>query len=67
MMDADSRSPASGEVARRFAEENLKRGLDLRTRPISAFNSVAEVIRTLTVLPADVNVPQMMLEARRAT
>src|SRR6266702_933063 len=42
MVDADSKSPADGEVARRFAEENLKRGLDLRTRPISTFSSVAD-------------------------
>jgi meso-butanediol dehydrogenase/(S,S)-butanediol dehydrogenase/diacetyl reductase len=64
MMDADSTSPANAELARRFAEENLKRGLDFRTRPISAFSSVADVLRTLIHLPSDVNVPQIMLEAR---
>jgi meso-butanediol dehydrogenase/(S,S)-butanediol dehydrogenase/diacetyl reductase len=64
MMDADSKSPASGEVARRFAEENLKRGLDLRTRPISSFVSVTEVLRMLIQLPDDVNVAGMFLEAR---
>jgi meso-butanediol dehydrogenase / (S,S)-butanediol dehydrogenase / diacetyl reductase len=64
MMDADSKSPVSGELARRFAEENLKRGLDLRQRPISSFTSVAEVLRTLISLPDDVNVPSMSLEAR---
>ncbi len=65
MMDADSKSPADGEVARRFAEENLKRGLDLRTRPISTFSSVADVLRMLINLPGDLNVPRIILEARR--
>lgn len=65
MMDADSKSPADGEVARRFAEENLKRGLDLRARPISTFSSVADVLRMLINLPGDLNVPRIILEARR--
>jgi len=64
MMDADSKSPADGALARRFAEENLKRGLDLRARPISSFISVAEVLRVLVGLPDDVNVPHISLEAR---
>jgi meso-butanediol dehydrogenase/(S,S)-butanediol dehydrogenase/diacetyl reductase len=66
MMDADSKRPADGELARRFAEENFKRGLDLRTRPISSFNSVAEVLRGLVYLPADVNIPLIGIEARHA-
>lgn len=65
MMDADSKSPVTGEIARRFAEENLKRGLDFRVRPMSAFDSVADVLRMLIRLPADVNVPRIILEARR--
>jgi meso-butanediol dehydrogenase / (S,S)-butanediol dehydrogenase / diacetyl reductase len=65
MMDADSRSPTTDAgVRRRFAEENLKRGLDFRTRPISSFESVAEVLCMLLRLPGDVNVPRIMLEAR---
>jgi meso-butanediol dehydrogenase/(S,S)-butanediol dehydrogenase/diacetyl reductase len=64
MMDADSKSPAAGELARRFADENLKRGLDLQARPISSFSSVADVLRMLIHLPGDVNVPQLFLEAR---
>ena len=64
MMDEDSKSPVTGELARTFAEENLKRGLDLRTRPISSFSSVADVLRMLIHLPGDVNVPQLILEAR---
>jgi meso-butanediol dehydrogenase / (S,S)-butanediol dehydrogenase / diacetyl reductase len=64
MMDADSRSPADGDLARRFVEENMKRGLDLRSRPISSFRSVVEVLRLLIDLPEDVHVPQIFLEAR---
>jgi NAD(P)-dependent dehydrogenase (short-subunit alcohol dehydrogenase family) len=64
MMDSDSTRPADGALARRFAEENLKRGLDFRTRPISAFSSVADVLRTLIHLPGDVNVPTIILEGR---
>jgi NAD(P)-dependent dehydrogenase (short-subunit alcohol dehydrogenase family) len=64
MMDADSKPPTDGATARRFAEENLKRGLDFRARPISSFTSAAEVIRTLIHLPADVHVPRIVLEAR---
>lgn len=65
MMDEDAKPPADGELARRFAEENLKRGLSFRERPISQCSSAAEVICTLTRLPGDVNVPQMVLEAWR--
>jgi hypothetical protein len=64
MMDADSKPPAAGELARKFAEENLKRGLDFRARPISSFSSVAEVLRMLLHLPGDMNVRQLFLEAR---
>jgi NAD(P)-dependent dehydrogenase (short-subunit alcohol dehydrogenase family) len=64
MSDADSKSPASGELARRFAEENIKRGLDLRQRPVSSFTSVADVMHVLLNLPSDVNIPSLILEAR---
>ncbi len=57
MADADSKSPASGEVARRFAEENIKRGLDMRQRPVSSFTSTADVVSVLLNLPGDVNIP----------
>lgn len=65
MMGADSRLPTDDmNVLMRFAEENKKRGLDLRARPTSAFSSAAEVIRGLIHLPDDINVPQLVLEAR---
>jgi meso-butanediol dehydrogenase/(S,S)-butanediol dehydrogenase/diacetyl reductase len=65
MMDADSKPVADAEIGRRFAAENLKRGLDLRARPISSFKSVAEVLSVLISLPDDVNVSQVTLEARQ--
>ena len=65
MMDADSKSPTSGEVARRFAEENLKRGLNLRDRPTSSFISVTNIFQMLVDLPDDINVPRLIVEARR--
>jgi NAD(P)-dependent dehydrogenase (short-subunit alcohol dehydrogenase family) len=64
MMDVDSRPVADAVTAQRFAEENMKRGLNFRERPISTISSVAEVLRTLVHLPSDVNVSQMILEAR---
>lgn len=65
MSGEGSKSPSDdADVLRRFAEENLKRGLDFRARPISTFESVAELVRLLTQLPADVNVPQIVIEAR---
>jgi meso-butanediol dehydrogenase / (S,S)-butanediol dehydrogenase / diacetyl reductase len=65
MMDADSKPVADAEIGRRFVAENLKRGLDLRARPISSFESVAEVLSALISLPDDVNVFQVTLEARQ--
>lgn len=67
MAGEDSHAPSDdADVLRQFAEENLKRGLDLRNKPRSSFESVAEFIRLLTHLPPDLNTPQVMLEAWRA-
>ena len=66
MSDADSKSPVSGELARKFVEENTKRGIDLRQRPVSSFTSVADVLNVLINLPGDVNIPSMILEARHS-
>lgn len=66
MSGEDSHAPSDdANVLRQFAEENLKRGLDLRGKPRSSFESVAEFIRLLTHLPPDLNTPQIMLEARQ--
>jgi len=65
MSGEDSHAPSDDvNVLRQFAEENLKRGLDLRSKPRSSFESVAEFIRLLTHLPPDLNTPQIVLEAR---
>lgn len=65
-MSGEDSSPPSNDpaVLRRFAEENLKRGLNFRERPISSFASAAELIALLTRLPPDINAPQVVLEAR---
>lgn len=65
MIDEDMTLTVDPEMHRRFAEENLKLGVDHRTKPISHFNSVAELIPQLISLPEDLNVPEIMLEARR--
>jgi len=64
MSDADSKSPVSGDLARVFAVENMKRGLNLRDRPISSFTSVTDFLRVISRLPEDLNVPEVYLEAR---
>lgn len=63
MMGEDSRPPSNDpDLLRVFAEENAKRGLDLRNRPISSFESAAGTIRGLTHLPEDLHVSVMHME-----
>lgn len=64
MMDEDSSSSWPREVSMRFHEGNVRAGLDLRTRPISHFDSVAAFFSTLVNLPEDVNLPIVQMEAR---
>jgi NAD(P)-dependent dehydrogenase (short-subunit alcohol dehydrogenase family) len=52
------------EVARRFQEERRKRGIDGGANPVSRFASVAELLPWLIALPADVEITELMLEAR---
>lgn len=66
MMDENSSLNVAPEIYQRFAEGNLKAGLNLRERPISKFATVAEIFRSLVNLPADVNIPTVLLEARHA-
>ncbi len=54
------------QVAMKFAEECAKRGIDLRSRPITHFRSVAELFHTLINMPADLQTPVVTLEAYRA-
>jgi meso-butanediol dehydrogenase/(S,S)-butanediol dehydrogenase/diacetyl reductase len=65
MMDEHTAWHIDPDIARRFAEENLKLGVDNRKKPISHYNSVAELIPHLLALPDDIHVPEVMVEARR--
>ena len=64
MIDADMSWTIDPEVAKRFRAENLKLGVDSRKFAISQFDSVAQLIPQLLALPEDLDVPEMMLEAR---
>lgn len=66
MKDDDSTWDIDPAVAGRFVQSNMERGLNLRGRPISEFTSVAEVLRTLVNLPADVNIPHLTIEGWRS-
>lgn len=65
MYDEDTRLDVPPEIAREFAEENVRLGFDMRSAPISRFESVAGLIPQLLGLPADLHIPEMMLEAWR--
>jgi meso-butanediol dehydrogenase/(S,S)-butanediol dehydrogenase/diacetyl reductase len=64
MFDEDMKWNVDPEISRRFAEENVKLGVDNRVKPISHFNSVAELIPNLIALPSDINISEIMLEGR---
>jgi meso-butanediol dehydrogenase/(S,S)-butanediol dehydrogenase/diacetyl reductase len=49
----------------RFVVDNIKRGIDLRSRPISHFKSVAPLFRMLLDLPADLHIPLLVAEAHK--
>ncbi len=65
MRDSDTRPFAAPDGAKRFAEKNLKRGIDLRSLPGSSVESAVRTISLLLALPPDINVPRMHLEGRR--
>ncbi|HEX7873552.1 MAG TPA: SDR family oxidoreductase [Sphingobium sp.] len=65
MMDEDSTWNVDPDRARRFFEGNMKRGINQRERPLSHFNSVAEVFHSIVNLPADVNISHLNLEGWR--
>lgn len=54
------------ETLRRFQEERRKRGIDLGENAVSQFASVAQLLPWLIELPADLDVTELMLEARQA-
>jgi meso-butanediol dehydrogenase/(S,S)-butanediol dehydrogenase/diacetyl reductase len=53
------------EITMRFHQECVKRGIDLRARPISHYNSVAEVLHQVVNLPADVHLGVVTVEGWR--
>jgi NAD(P)-dependent dehydrogenase (short-subunit alcohol dehydrogenase family) len=54
------------ELARRFMEERHKAGIDRGQNPVSQFDSIAELLPWLIDLPPDVEVTELILEARHA-
>jgi NAD(P)-dependent dehydrogenase (short-subunit alcohol dehydrogenase family) len=66
MKDADKVWDVAPEIARRFAEESAKAGVDLRGRAVSQFASVTQVFRSLIDLPEDVHALGVALFARHA-
>lgn len=66
MMEEGMNWTISPETARRFQEERAKRGVGNREGAVSQFASVAELLPWLIGLPGDVDVTELMLEARKA-
>jgi len=66
MMEEGMNWTISPETARRFQEERAKRGIGNREGAVSQFASVAELLPWLIGLPGDVDVTELMLEARKA-
>jgi NAD(P)-dependent dehydrogenase (short-subunit alcohol dehydrogenase family) len=66
MMEEGMNWTISPELARRFQEERTRRGIDRGENAVSQFASVAELLPWLIGLPADVQVTELMLEARQA-
>jgi 3-oxoacyl-[acyl-carrier protein] reductase len=64
MMEEGMAWTISPETARRFQKERRKRGIDQGNNAVSQFASVAELLPWLIGLPADVDVTELMLEAR---
>ncbi len=65
MMEEGMSLPAPIDVLRRFQEERRKRGIDRGENAVSQFASVAELLPWLIDLPGDVDVTELMLEARQ--
>lgn len=56
----------SPEIMERFRTERARRGIDHGDNAVSQFASVADLLPWLIGLPADVQVTELMLEARKA-
>lgn len=66
MFDEEKVWAVQPEIMQRFGEACIRSGIDPRSRPITHFKSVAEAFYMLTNLPADLQTPHVVLEARRA-
>jgi NAD(P)-dependent dehydrogenase (short-subunit alcohol dehydrogenase family) len=65
MYDEDMEPKGNPEGARAFRVACLERGIDLAKRPISYFNSVIWVFRSLIDMPADMHVGTVCFTSRR--
>jgi meso-butanediol dehydrogenase / (S,S)-butanediol dehydrogenase / diacetyl reductase len=65
MMDENSTSPFAPDVQMRFGRACKDAGIDLRARPITHFNSVAQILRALIDSPEDLQLGTVVAEARR--
>ena len=66
MMEEGMGWTLSPEVLQRFQAERARRGIDRGENAVSQFDSVAQLLPWLVGLPGDVDVTELMLEARKA-
>lgn len=62
MYEEEKTSGWDPEVAMRFGMACMKKGIDMRVRPISHFKSVAEAFRHVVNMPADLHIPLVHTE-----
>jgi meso-butanediol dehydrogenase/(S,S)-butanediol dehydrogenase/diacetyl reductase len=65
MFEPDMEWHQDPETARLFHEANLRIGVDNRNAALSRYASAAGLIPWLIDLPADVNIPELMIEGPR--
>jgi meso-butanediol dehydrogenase/(S,S)-butanediol dehydrogenase/diacetyl reductase len=63
MRDEDSVSKFNPDMARRFMEAAAEAGMNLRTQPLTHFNSVTDVFRAMIDMPADLHAVSVELSA----
>jgi NAD(P)-dependent dehydrogenase (short-subunit alcohol dehydrogenase family) len=66
MMGDDTEWNLDPELGKRFAAERHRLGIDRGDNAVSQFDSVAELLPWLIGLPPDVEVTELILEARHA-
>jgi len=65
MLDEDRTMQASPEAAQAFFMACIERGIDLTKLPVSHFNSVLWVFRSLVDMPADIHVDTVRFTSRQ--